>query len=120
MTGLFTLAHGVGGRTDLPLSAWQAGWSAAVALVLSFAALGLAWHQPRLRQAADGRPLGWWPTFSAGLVGSVARWALAVGTVGVVTAGLVGVDDVAVNVAPVAMYVAFWVGVPLLLSLIHI
>ncbi|MEE3353277.1 MAG: hypothetical protein VX219_03690, partial [Actinomycetota bacterium] len=73
MTGLFTLAHGVGGRTDLPLSAWQAGWSAAVALVLSFAALGLAWHQPRLRRVADGRPLGWWPTFPVSLVGSVAR-----------------------------------------------
>ena len=35
----------------------------------------------------------------------------------VVTAGLIGVDDVAVNVAPVAIYVAFWVGVPLLVVL---
>ncbi|GIS99199.1 MAG: hypothetical protein CM1200mP26_09120 [Acidimicrobiales bacterium] len=117
MTGLLTLAHGVGGRTDLPLSAWQAGWSAAVALVLSFAALGLAWHKPRLRRAADGPPLGWWPTFSAGVVGSVARWALVVETAVVVTAGLAGIDDVAVNVAPVAIYVAFWVGVPLLVVL---
>jgi len=118
VTGLLTLAHGVGGRTDLPLSAWQAGWSAAAALVLSFAALGLAWHKPRLRRAADGLPLGRWPTSSAGVVGSVARWALVVATVVVVTAGLVGLDDLAVNVAPVAVYVAFWVGVPLLVVLI--
>ena len=117
MTGLLTLAHGVGGRTDLPLSAWQAGWSAAVALVLSFAALGLAWRKPRLRRAADGLSLRWWPTFSAGVVGSVARWALVVATAVVVTAGLAGVDDVALNVAPVAIYVAFWVGVPLLVAL---
>jgi len=111
------LAHGVGGRTDLPLSAWQAGWSAAVAMVLSFAALGLAWHRPRLAALAAGRLLPG--------VGAVGAWAatavravvLAVFVVAV-TAGIVGVDDVSANLSPVAVYVAFWVAVPILSALV--
>ncbi len=112
------LAHGVGGRTDLPLSAWQAGWSAAVAMVLSFAALGLLWHRPRLAALADGRPVA--GTGVAG-IGVAGRWAtsavraavLAVFVV-VVTAGILGADDVSANLSPVAVYVAFWVAIPLL------
>ena len=111
------LAHGVGGRTDLPLSAWQAGWSAAVAMVLSFAALGLLWHRPLLAVLADGRPVSG--------IGAAGRWAatlvraavLAVFTV-VVTAGIVGADDVSANLSPVAVYVAFWVAVPVLSALV--
>jgi len=115
VTGVLTLAHGVGGRTDLPLSAWQAGWSAAVALVLSFVALGLAWHRPRLRGLAAGRPLGGWSSWRP--VAVVVRGVAAVGVVVVVSAGLFGVDDVAANLMPVSVYVAFWVAVPLLVVL---
>ena len=52
------LAHGVGGRSDLPVPEWQAAWGAAVALVLSFAALGLLWHHPRLRSMSAGLRVG--------------------------------------------------------------
>jgi len=114
---MVVLAHGVGGRTDLPLSAWQAGWSAAVAMVLSFAALGLLWHRPRLAVLADGRPVSG--------IGVAGRWAttvvraavLAVFAV-VVTAGIAGADDVSANLSPVAVYVAFWVAVPILSALV--
>ncbi|MDG2427068.1 MAG: hypothetical protein P8M16_01460 [Acidimicrobiales bacterium] len=118
MTSPFLLAHGVGGRTDLPLSLWQAGWSAAVALVLSFAALGLLWHRPRLRNLSVGRPLASW---AASLyLGWTAMLRLVVGVIAVVvvTAGLFGVDDVAANFSPVAVYVAFWVAVPLLVVVV--
>ena len=114
---MVVLAHGVGGRTDLPLSAWQAGWSAAVAMVLSFAALGLLWHRPRLAVLADGRPVSG--------IGVAGRWAttvvraavLAVFAV-VLTAGIAGADDVSANLSPVAVYVAFWVAVPILSALV--
>ncbi len=118
MTHTLTLAHGVGGRTDLPLSAWQAGWSAAVALLVSFAVLGLAWHRPRLRELAVGRVVGSGLTSIGGPVGIAAQWIAGIGTVVVVTAGLIGVDDVAANLAPVAVYVAFWVAVPLVVVLV--
>ena len=49
------LAHGVGGRSDLPISEWIAAWSGAIALLLSFAALGLLWHHPKFPQALIGR-----------------------------------------------------------------
>jgi len=40
---LFVLAHGLVGRTDLPIPKWLFGWAAAVVLVLSFAALAVLW-----------------------------------------------------------------------------
>jgi len=121
LTGLaapvVVLAHGVGGRTDLPLSAWQAGWSAAVAMVLSFAALGLLWRHPRLTGLIDGLPV-----FETRVVGrwatSAVRAVVLVVFAVVVTAGIFGADDVSANLSPVAVYVAFWVAVPILSALV--
>ena len=48
----------------------------------------------------------------------VLRWAVMVLFVVVVTAGLVGRDAVVANLAPVAVYVAFWVAVPFLAVLV--
>ena len=36
-------AHGIGGRTDLPLTAWQLAWAAGFAVASSFVALGAFW-----------------------------------------------------------------------------
>lgn len=117
-TVMTVLAHGVGGRTDLPLTAWQAGWSAGVALAFSFVALGLLWRQPQLRSLAAGRPLG---ATTAGVQWRVVpalRWITMALFVVVITAGLVGQDDTGANAVPVVVYVAFWVGIPLLAVLI--
>ena len=46
-------AHGIGGRTDLPLPAWQLAWAAGFAVASSFVALGAFWSQPRLVAAAE-------------------------------------------------------------------
>ena len=47
-------AHGVGGRNDLPISEWTAAWGGAIALLLSFAAIGLLWHQPKFPKLLEG------------------------------------------------------------------
>jgi hypothetical protein len=51
------LAHGVGNREDLPIPAHDAYVAAAVALLVSFAVLGLAWRTSRFRGDDSGRPL---------------------------------------------------------------
>src|ERR1700680_4002354 len=45
------LAHGIGGKTDLPIPRWLFAWAAAVVLVVSFVALATLWPKPRLEQA---------------------------------------------------------------------
>jgi hypothetical protein len=53
------LAHGLGGRSDLPVPMYLAQYGAAVALIFSFAALRTFWRTPRLEHAGagDGRTL---------------------------------------------------------------
>src|SRR4051812_6429993 len=51
------LAHGVGGREDLPLPFGLAVAGAAIAVIVSFPAPGLLWTTPRLDGARAGRPL---------------------------------------------------------------
>ena len=50
------LAHGVGGRSDLPLPLWQVAFGAGVAVVLSFAIAVIVVDRPRLARLAVGRP----------------------------------------------------------------
>ena len=50
------LAHGVGSREDLPMPLSYALVGGAVALVVSFLALGLLWREPRLHPGTAGRP----------------------------------------------------------------
>ena len=41
------LAHGIGGRVDLPVPRWLFVFGAATVLVVSFALLGALWREPR-------------------------------------------------------------------------
>jgi len=106
-------AHGIGGRTDLPLPAWQLAWAAGFAVASSFVALGVFWTEPRLEQAANGTPL-----FAVG--GRVGRSLLFVTRlIGVALFGLVlwaawwGNPNGSVNIAGPAFLIWFWVGVQL-------
>ncbi len=110
------IAHGIGGRTDLPLSPWMFGYGAAAALVISFAALGIFWPEPRLEprvipELSEDRPP------SGPLV-----WALAsLGVVAfcvVLAAATVGSTFPSENLAPVALYVTFWVGMTVVSALV--
>ncbi|MAG52105.1 MAG: hypothetical protein QF796_05210 [Acidimicrobiales bacterium] len=115
---LIVLAHGVGGRSDLPIPEWRAAWGAFVILVLSFAALGLLWPRALLRSAARGRHLGTGADRVTRLLGVVAGIVGAVLSTVVLSAGLIGPDTNVSNIAPVGVYVVFWVGVPLLSALL--
>ena len=111
-------AHGVGGRLDLPVPLWQLAWAASFAVAASFVALGMFWNTPRFRAAAAGRQLprpfqlGCW--IQARLVGAVGLLALGV----LLYAGLAGNTNPSVNIAPVAVYIVFWVGLQAVSALV--
>jgi hypothetical protein len=102
-------AHGIVGRTDLPIPSWLFGWGAAVVLGVSFAALGALWREPRLQEPRVRRLFRVPGAIDAvlGVLG-VAWFAI------VVYAGLAGSQTTPANLAPTAIYVIFWVGVPVL------
>jgi hypothetical protein len=101
-------AHGIVGRADLPIPAELFGVAAAAVLVVSFLALAAGWSRPRLETPRE-RPLFRLPLAVDVVAGVVGVTAFAV----VVYAGLAGTDSQQDNLAPTAVYVLFWVGLPL-------
>ena len=111
------LAHGVGGRSDLPISEWTAAWSGAIALLLSFAALGLLWHHPKFPQNLIGRLVPM-PRATAQIFLLLAQTiAMAIFLV-VLTACFFGPDNTVSNIAPTTIFIIFWVGMPLSASVL--
>jgi hypothetical protein len=114
MTAGTILAHGLGGRSDLPVPLWLAQYGAAAALLVSFVVLGLFWRSPRLEgpAAGDGRPL------PAGLQRFADSPATRAGlrALGLLLAGVtvlvaaLGPNNSGTNPAPTWVYVWFWVG----------
>lgn len=106
------LAHGLGGRSDLPVPLWLALYGAAMAVVISFVALAAFWSTPRFEGAARGRLL---PARVRRVVEGAAarRGARALGLVafaGTLAVAVWGADDPGANPAPTWLYVWFWVG----------
>ncbi|MFG1649514.1 hypothetical protein ACGFIE_06280 [Micromonospora sp. NPDC049275] len=106
------LAHGVGGRQDLPITLPELVVAAALTLVVTFVALGLLWREPRLdRDAAGGRPV---PDRLAGFVDAPAfRWTLrglGLLAAGWFCVGLLAGPDTPDNPTAGALYVLLWVG----------
>ena len=108
-------AHGLVGRSDLPIPDWLFTWGATLVLVVSFLALAALWPKPKLQ---DG---GWRPA-PAWLSRVVLSRPVEIicGSIGVallvlvVYAGLAGEQTITANWAPTFVYVAFWLGlVPL-------
>ena len=106
------LAHGVGTRADLPIPVTLAILGAAVAVLVSFLALGLLWPKPRLRGAAAGRPLP--PGLQRVLDSPALRITLRVAALAlaalVLAVALFGPTDPPANLAPWAFFITFWVG----------
>ena len=101
------IAHGIVGRTDLPIPEWLFGWAAAIVLIVSFVALAVLWPDPRLEGDR-----GWRRAFPlpAAPVDAVCG-AIGVFLLGVtVYAGLAGEQTAAANWAPTFVYVIFWLG----------
>ncbi len=104
-------AHGLGGRSDLPLPVWMFSYGAAGAIVVSFAALAAFWPVARLQDGVAGIVLV--PAERRGLTSGLAGAARVVGVVVflvVLGAALFGPAEAADNLAPAAVYIAFWVG----------
>ncbi|MFA1547083.1 hypothetical protein [Actinomadura chokoriensis] len=109
--GAHVLAHGLGGRTDLPLDAVAAIAGGGIAVAASFAALTAAWKRPRLHPDA-GRPL---PAALARVLDAPAltlagRLLALAAAVFVVAVALAGPPAETENLAPWALFVTFWVG----------
>ena len=100
-------AHGLVGRSDLPIPEWLFGWAAAIVLIVSFVALAVLWPEPKLEGDRQWRRLFALPQ---GPVDAVC------GTIGVflfgvtIWAGLAGEQTAASNWAPTFVYVIFWLG----------
>ncbi|RKQ87088.1 hypothetical protein C8N24_5108 [Solirubrobacter pauli] len=101
------LAHGIAAGADVPIPLTVALAAAAGVLVLSFAFLAAGWTRPRLRHAA-ALPDTALPRWSDALLGTLGVTAFAA----VAYAGLAGTTLPNENLAPTAVYVGFWVGVP--------
>ena len=98
-------AHGLAGRSDLPVPGWLAGWGAAAVLVISFVGLATLWSTPRLEEPR-ARVLLRVPRaldVACGAIG-VALFA------GLVYAGFAGSQVATANALPTFVYVVFWVG----------
>ncbi len=105
---MLIVAHGIVGRADLPIPETLFGAAAAAVLVVSFLALAAGWSRPRLEPVRE-RAL-----FRLPLAVEIACGAIGVAVfTAVVYAGLAGTDSQQDNLAPSAVYVGFWVGVPL-------
>lgn len=63
------LAHGVGERHSLPVPLDLVLQGAAVALLVSFLALGLLWTKPRFTEAEEPAEREWWPIRALVLLG---------------------------------------------------
>ena len=103
-------AHGVGARADLPLPAWLFAYSAAFALLISFVALRLLWPRPLLAEAARGHVSPAWADIAARVFVVALQAVVLALFVVTMAAAWFGVDSVALNIAPTALFVTFWVG----------
>ena len=114
------LAHGLGSREDLPIPLHLRPDRRGVALLVSFLALGVLWREPRLRPrdgrlaAPRGACSGCSTPVRCGSGSACSGWSIAAY---VVMAATLGKDD-ALNPTAGAVYVLFWVGVPLLSMLL--
>ncbi|GII79977.1 hypothetical protein Sru01_49590 [Sphaerisporangium rufum] len=109
---MLPLAHGIGGRQDLPIPFAAALTGAVLALVLSFAGLGMLWTEPRLAGALRyARPVARWLQD----LGGAPAWRWSVRIAGLLGAayfclGLLFGPDRAANPTAGVLYVLFWVG----------
>ena len=107
-------AHGVGSRSDLPLPFTLFAWGAAAAVVASFLILGVLWKTDRLVRLATGRQAPNWLDRLVTIAVVPAAVAGAALAVAVVLAGFIGSDNPATNLATIAVFIVFWIGLQIL------
>jgi hypothetical protein len=104
-------AHGIGGRTDLPVPRWLFVFGAATALIVSFVALSTLWTEPRF----EGRPT---PSARPSWIQSVLtnrglEWTIRIVMllffIVVAMASARRASDTE-TIGPIVVYAWFWVG----------
>ncbi len=118
-TAVPAYAHGLGGRSDLPLPVWMFAYGAAGAIIVSFAALAAFWPVARLQGGTAGIVIV--PSSRRGIANGLATVARVVGVVlfvVVLGAALFGPAEAQDNLAPAAVYIAFWVGLTFVSALV--
>jgi hypothetical protein len=113
------VAHGIGRIRDLPIPGFFFLYGGGAVLLLSFAALGALWFDPVLERM-DGRELG--PRLQrvlrSRLLWTALRLLAAAFLVLVVVAAFAGTRDRNTNLAPLSIWVVFWLAlVPVTLAL---
>ena len=114
----YIFAHGIGSRSDLPLPLWVFSVNAVAALIASFLLLALLWPVSRLAKQAEGRSVlpskaGWLGTFLANLTRAASLLLFAA----VLWAALFSPLGSGASIAPVTIFVVFWVGVQFLAAI---
>ena len=102
-------AHGIGSRGDLPIPKNFFLVAAMLAVVISFFVAAVMWQTARLATMSQGRPLGGWTGRLATIGVPVGRTIGLVAFVVVVIAAWGGPTNPSDNIAPVAVYVVFWI-----------
>jgi hypothetical protein len=109
------LAHALVGKQDLPIPAWLFAWGASLVLIVSFAALAVAWVTPRFDHEH------WHPLperVSRLVINPFTETTAALIGVGllvvVVWSGLAGTEQPNANFSITFAFVTFWLGVVLL------
>ena len=109
------VAHGIGGRADLPVPLSYFAIGASAAVVISFMALAVLWPNARLQEAPTLRRIG--DRWMAIILESMPVFGL-VGLVLVIGDGLIGGNVSTRHISPVVVWVVFWLVFPYLVALI--
>ncbi len=109
---VYIFAHGIGSRFDLPLPLWVFSVNAVAALIASFLLLALLWPVSRLAKQAEGRNVlppraRWLGVLLANLIRAASLLLFAA----VLWAALFSPLGSGASIAPVTIFVMFWVGV---------
>ena len=112
------LGHGLGGRTDLPLPTWMVLYGGAVVLLASFAALVVLWPRPRWEGRVPGVAVADAASPPLRVLKAVGRVVGLVAFAVVLVAAIAGDNNAGANIAPVVVYVTFWVGLTFVSGLV--
>ena len=111
MSRVSFLGHGIGGRLDLPVPITYFAAGAAVVLIVTFVALAALWTTPRLQGGPPGDPRPVRPPITLLAWIGMAGFLLAI--LGGVSALVTGQDATGTrNIAPVLLWVFFWLVMP--------
>jgi hypothetical protein len=113
------LAHGLGGRVDLPVPRWLFVFGAATALVVSFVALSALWTTPRFEGAEP--PEGRWNALQRLLTSRPLEWTVRVLSLAafvVVTGAAALPREPTDTIGPVVVFIWFWVGLTFVSALV--